>query len=78
MVKGGVGEFSGRGRIISSGVSAYFEESDGRVESSATTIDNLVSNFNFKNVGLIKMDIEGFELLAVKGAKETIKNSGLH
>ena len=45
---------------------------NGKVKIS--TIDNLVFNqFEIQKVGLIKMDIEGYELLAIKGAKETIK-----
>ena len=52
---------------------SYFEECDTREGSLITTIDNLVLRFSLKNISLIKMDIEGFELLAVKGAKETIK-----
>ena len=38
-----------------------------------TTIDNIVKNKNINKVSLIKMDIEGYELKALKGAKETIK-----
>ena len=37
-----------------------------------TTIDDLVKENNL-NVGLIKMDIEGYELKAIKGAEATIK-----
>jgi len=38
-----------------------------------TTIDNLVEQMKLDDVGLLKMDIEGFELPAIKGALETIK-----
>jgi len=38
-----------------------------------TTIDNIVKNKNINKVSLIKMDVEGYELKALKGAKETIK-----
>lgn len=37
------------------------------------TIDNLVSSGKIENVTFIKMDIEGYELKALKGAEETIK-----
>lgn len=40
---------------------------------SSTTIDSYVSN-NLDTVHYIKMDIEGSELDAIEGAKETIKN----
>ena len=42
-----------------------------RVKSK--TIDNLVKNYGLKNVNFIKMDIEGCEFLALKGAKKTIQ-----
>lgn len=37
------------------------------------TIDNLIKKLNIKKLNFIKMDIEGAELLALKGAKKTIK-----
>ena len=37
------------------------------------TIDNLVKKHTLQNIKLIKMDIEGSELEALKGAKKTIK-----
>lgn len=35
-----------------------------------------LDSFNIKNVGLMKIDVEGFELNVLKGAVETIKASG--
>ena len=32
-----------------------------------------LDSFNYKNVGFIKYDIEGYELRAIKGSEETIK-----
>jgi FkbM family methyltransferase len=37
------------------------------------TIDNICMERNFKCFGHIKMDVEGFEMLALKGAVETMK-----
>jgi FkbM family methyltransferase len=42
-------------------------------EIKLTTIDNFVSR-NSLDVGLIKMDIEGYELEAIRGAENTIRN----
>jgi len=48
------------------------QKTEGEIELD--TIDNLVSRLNVKNIKLIKMDIEGHELSAVKGAVKTIQN----
>ncbi|MDD5383792.1 MAG: FkbM family methyltransferase [Gallionella sp.] len=41
-------------------------------QCATTTIDHIVSKFNVPRVDFIKMDIEGAELNALKGAKNTI------
>jgi len=38
-----------------------------------TTIDNFIKKFNVKDLGLIKIDIEGSEQEAIEGSLETIK-----
>jgi FkbM family methyltransferase len=43
------------------------------IEISTITIDDLVSRRNIQKIDLIKMDIEGAETFALKGAMETIK-----
>jgi len=43
------------------------------IELKITTIDNIVKKENINRVSLIKMDIEGYELKALKGSKKTIK-----
>jgi FkbM family methyltransferase len=42
------------------------------VEVPVTTLDS----FNLTNIGLIKMDVEGFETNVLRGAKETLKANG--
>jgi FkbM family methyltransferase len=73
-IKIAVGNKETKGNIILNGtLGAYIiEASNGKTQFS--TIDNLVfDSLKISNVGLIKMDIEGYELLAMKGASETIK-----
>ena len=46
---------------------------DGSVKVSTLSIDDFVSKENLARVDFIKMDIEGAELLALRGAEETIR-----
>ena len=48
--------------------------SSGNILVRADTIDNIVKDYN-GNVDLIKMDIEGSEVNALKGAEETIRRN---
>ena len=67
----GVGEKSSTVNFHSLGISSSISE-DGNAEIELTSIDEFVNERNL-SVGLIKMDIEGYELEALKGAKRTIK-----
>lgn len=71
-VKRGVGDKNQRLRITNeegqSHISLY-----GKQEFDILTIDQFVEENNI-TVGLIKMDIEGFESCAIKGAEKTIKD----
>lgn len=58
-------------KIKSIGALSYISNK-GKDNIEVTTIDNFVFK-NGLNIGLIKMDIEGYELNALMGAKETIK-----
>jgi FkbM family methyltransferase len=40
---------------------------------TVTTIDKVIKEQNFFENGLIKMDIEGFEMKALEGAKNTLR-----
>jgi hypothetical protein len=40
---------------------------------TVTTIDKVIKEQNFFGNGLIKMDIEGFEMKALEGAKNTLR-----
>jgi FkbM family methyltransferase len=73
-IKIAIGKQASRGDIYLSGLGSYISESkNGNIQIS--TIDNLIfDQLKIDNVGLIKMDIEGFEFLAIKGAEKTIKN----
>ena len=39
------------------------------------TIDNIIKSLNIKKINIIKMDVEGVEIDALKGAEKTIKKS---
>ena len=51
----------------------YFDPSERIWQLPTTTIDELVERFKLNKVDFIKMDIEGSEIEAIKGAKETIR-----
>ena len=66
-----VGEKSGEIRISGSGGSAATSDLGKTV--SCTSIDDFAKNHNLARVDMIKMDIEGYELNALRGAMETLK-----
>ena len=69
----GVGEKSHIAKFHSLGVSSYISE-DGNAEMELISIDEFVIE-NKLSVGLIKMDVEGYELEALKGARKTIQDA---
>ncbi len=48
-------------------------ESPGIIQVELTTIDALTKGFDLAGRGLIKMDIEGFEMCALQGGLETLR-----
>jgi FkbM family methyltransferase len=73
-IKLGIGSTKKKKRIfgVDSGASLHALRENNYQNIEITTIDEFVKE-NKINVGLIKLDIEGFELEAVKGALNTIK-----
>jgi len=66
-----VGDFTGEVQIFGEGGSAAISETGSIVP--CITIDEFVSRLRVEKVDMIKMDIEGSELKAIKGAAETLK-----
>ncbi len=68
----GVGEKSCIVNFFSLGVASYIPDEGGNTKIKIISIDEFISKKNL-TVGLIQMDVEGYELKVLKGAKETIK-----
>lgn len=58
---------------LSSGI--VFEEGVKKFEAPTTTIDKFLNKEKIGRIDLIHMDCEGSELLALKGAKETLQKN---
>ena len=55
-----------------------YNETDSTITVPTDTLDNLLQNHSFTNLTLAKMDIEGAELLALKGAVSLLKQQRPH
>ena len=70
----GVGSISEKSYIVTEGDLSFISKDSEKGELiEITTIDEFVLK-NKITPGLIKMDLEGFEEEALKGAKKTIEN----
>ncbi len=51
------------------------EEYESEIEIDAISIDDYLKNINQTEVHFIKIDIQGFEMQAIKGMEQTLKNN---
>jgi FkbM family methyltransferase len=69
-------EFCERGAL---GSSAFWDGPGGhKVKIHTTTLDQVLSERNFERVDFVKMNIEGAEIKALRGAMETIRRFKPH
>lgn len=68
--------FVADGRFTEASMVQHSSSADAtNYESRVTTVDRYTSEKNIKNVDVIKCDVEGAELLAMKGAKSLLTSS---
>ena len=74
IVRAGAGDKEQMMNVVGIGGGAFITNEDSKGENvKITTIDNFVERHKIERVDFIKMDIEGAELSALKGAEKTIK-----
>lgn len=70
-IKKGLGEKTAKLKLVSKDIISFVDEA-GTEETDIIRIDDFVKSNNL-NIGLIKLDVEGYEFEVLKGAKNTIK-----
>lgn len=73
LIRLGVSSEEGTVKFSRGGAGSRITE-HGDVDVNITTVDAFVRTRNLEKVDFIKLDIEGFELPALKGAADTIRN----
>ncbi len=74
LIIAGVGDVCGKSKINDTGLEDNSICSSGKTEVDLITLDEFTrQRGNAINIGFIKMDVEGFGLLAVKGMAEVLK-----
>jgi FkbM family methyltransferase len=74
----GLQRFSWDARLNSSGRIGVVGNAEHSIEVVTTTIDSIVERFGLPNAGLVaKIDVEGFELEALKGATSLFERDAL-
>lgn len=63
---------SGFIRMIDEGGSSYIDKTKGEVEVEMMTLDSFIESNNINKIDILKLDIEGAEFEALKGAKEVL------
>lgn len=56
------------------GVSHIAAEDEYGIEVAGMTLDSYINNQNLSNIDLLKLDIEGFELPALRGARQSLED----
>ncbi|MFX0073541.1 MAG: FkbM family methyltransferase [Candidatus Hermodarchaeota archaeon] len=71
-VKLGVGAKDSTKNFLHCTGASHITDDDSEININITSIDNFISDKDV-DVGLIKIDVEGYELEAIEGAKKTIR-----
>lgn len=56
------------------GASHITADKDGGIETPCVTLGSYIETKNLKSVDLLKLDVEGYELLAMRGARAAFEN----
>jgi FkbM family methyltransferase len=51
-------------------------EAKGEMKVPVSTLDSLLARYNFPSVDLVRMDLEGYEIVVIEGMKQTLRKYG--
>lgn len=72
-IRFGISDKSSQAKVTNKGAMSKISKDVGSQTIQITSIDEYVTEHNIENIDVIKMDIEGEEQKAIKGAKESIQ-----